>query len=188
MKKKIFAIAVLTICLAIAAYGTLAYFTHEDTVTNVITEGNVKIALEEYSKTTNGTLVPFENVDDIMPGTSVSKIVQVTNTGDNSAWVRISVEKAITLADGVTGKIDLSLISLDINTTNWVEKDGYYYYNAALEPGKTTEPLFTTVTFSIEMGNLYQNSKSNIEIQAQATQVANNGTSVLDAAGWPVAQ
>jgi hypothetical protein len=52
----------------------------------------------------------------------------------------------------------------------------------------TTEPLFTTVSFSIEMGNIYQNSRSTVEINAQATQVANNGTTVFEAAGWPAQQ
>ena len=35
------------------------------------------------------------------------------------------------------------------------------------------------------MSNMYQNSKAVIDVTAQATQVANNGTSALDAAGWP---
>lgn len=188
MKKKIFAIAILVICLAVAAYGTLAYFTHEETVTNVITTGGVKIAIEEFSKTADGSTVPFENVDNVMPGTDVSKIVQIKNIGKSSAWVRVSVDVAIELAEGVVGEVDLSLLDLDINTQNWTEKDGYYYYNTALEAGMTTEPLFTTVSFSIEMGNIYQNSKSTVEINAQATQVANNGTTVFEAAGWPAQQ
>ena len=188
MKKRIFAIAILVICLSIAAYGTLAYFTHEETVTNVITTGGVKIAIEEFSQTEDGKIAPFENVDNVMPGADISKIVQIKNTGNSSAWVRVSVECAITLAQGVEGEVDLSLLTMDINTEKWTEKDGYYYYNTALEPGKTTEPLFTTVFFSAEMGNMYQNSKSQVEIKAQATQVANNGTTVFEAAGWPAQQ
>ena len=40
MKRKIFAIALIAVCFAIAAYGTLAYFTYEDTATNVIITGS----------------------------------------------------------------------------------------------------------------------------------------------------
>ena len=185
MKKKVLGIAAALICLSMAAYGTLAYFTHEDTVTNVITTGGVEIALEEFSKNEDGSLVPFKDVDNVMPGAEVSKIVQVKNTGNNSAWVRVSVSRSIALAEGVNGEADASLILMDINTENWTENNGYYYYNTALEAGETTEPLFTTVSFSPEMDNLYQYSRFNIEVTAQATQTAHNGSTVFDAAGWP---
>ena len=54
-----------------------------------------------------------------------------------------------------------------------------------LTPGNTTEYLFSSVKFSESMDNMYQYSKAIIEVTAQATQVANNGDSVLEAAGWP---
>ena len=115
----------------------------------------------------------------------VSKIVEVKNTGHQPAWVRISVDKLIQLAEGVEGDVDLSLIEFDINDQYWIEKDGYYYYYTALAPGNTTEYLFSSVKFSESMDNMYQYSKAIIEVTAQATQVANNGDSVLEAAGWP---
>lgn len=187
MKRRLFILSILTICVVSIAAGTLAYFSTTDRATNVITAGNVKIDLEEWSKTEDGTLVPFEDVDDVMPGTEVSKIVQVKNIGGQSAWVRISVKKAITLAEGMTGEIDLPLVTYDIDTEHWTEKDGYYYYNEALAPEATTEPLFTTVSFSERMDNRYQHSKVVITVLAQATQTAHNGTSAMDAAGWDTA-
>ena len=42
MKKKLFVCAFIVICLSIVAYGTAAYFSYEDTATNVITAGDVK--------------------------------------------------------------------------------------------------------------------------------------------------
>ena len=183
MKKKLCVIALLVICLAIAAYGTSAYFTHEQTSTNVITSGSIQVELQEWSDTGSG-LVSFEDMEGVLPGTEVSKIVQVKNIGGQAAWIRISTEKAIHLADGVEGEVDLSLISYDLNTDFWTEKDGFYYYNTILQPSKVTEPLFTKVSFSATMSNIYQNSKAVIDVTAQATQVANNGTSALDAAGW----
>ena len=187
MKKRIFALAVAIICLAIAAYGTSAYFTHEQTATNVITSGSIKVELQEWSDTGNG-LVPFVDLEGVLPGMEISKIVQVKNTGGQAAWVRVSADKSIHLAEGVNGEVDLSLISYDLNTAFWTEKDGFYYYNTILQPNEVTEPLFTKVIFSATMSNMYQNSKAVIDVTAQATQVANNGTSALDAAGWPDAQ
>ena len=35
------------------------------------------------------------------------------------------------------------------------------------------------------MGNDYQESVFEVTVHAQATQVANNGSTVLEAAGWP---
>lgn len=186
MKRKLFLVALLAICLAIAAYGTSAYFTYEQTATNVITAGSIEIELQEWTDSGNG-LVPFENVGGVLPGTEISKIVQVKNTGGQDAWIRVSLDKAIHLADGVEGEVDLSLISYDLNTAFWTEKDGFYYYNTALQSGVVTEPLFTKVSFSKTMGNLYQNSEAVIDVTAQATQVANNGTSAMDALGWPEA-
>jgi hypothetical protein len=188
MKKKLSVIAAIAIFASVAVYGSLAFFNYEATATNVITTGNVKIVLEEWSKTDDGSLVPFEDIDDVAPGMEASKIVQITNTGGQDAWIRVSVEESMTLAEGVEGDVDLSLISLDWNTEDWTEQDGYYYYVSALKPGETTEPLFTTVTFAETMDNLYQDSKAYIVVDAQATQVANNGSTVLDAAGWPSAE
>ena len=88
---------------------------------------------------------------------------------------------------GLEGKVDLSLVKLNINTEKWTEADGYYYYNEVLKPGETTAPLFTTVTFDGTMDNLYQNCTTTISVAAQATQSANNGTSALTATGWPEA-
>ena len=183
MKKKMMVIAAIVICLSILAAGTLAYFTDEALVHNVITSGGIDIELVEMTDQD----VPFEDVSGVMPGAEVSKIVTVKNTGPSEAWVRVKVEKAIELAEGVAGEVDLSLIVLDIDEENWTEQDGYYYYNAALKPGQSTEPLFTTVTYDTDMGNLYQNSVATLDVSAQAVQVANNGDSALTAAGWPAA-
>lgn len=188
MKKKITVISLIVAMVAVLALGTAAYFTAEGTATNVITAGSVKIALHETAvKEPGAEPVPFEDVSGVMPGSVVSKIVTVENTGSGTAWVRVSVTKAIALAEGLEGEIDLGLVGLDIDTEHWTEHDGYYYYNAPLAAGETTEPLFTSVTFAAGMGNLYQGSTATVGVTAQATQTANNGESALEAAGWPAA-
>ena len=190
MKRKFIAGAVVAICLSLVTYGTLAYFTHEDTATNVITSGNIKIELQETAITEDGQVVEFEQSQDrfnVMPAQSVSKIVKVQNTGDNDAYIRIAINKVIELAEGVEGTPDTDLISMDFDYDNWTLKDGYYYYNKPLAPGETTEALFNNVKFDPAMDNMYQNSTAIINVDAQATQVRNNGTDVFTAAGWPEA-
>lgn len=186
MKRRIWMSAVVAIGFSILAYGTSAYFTAEEKAHNVITTGNVDIDLiEKADPDGDGVLEDFKDVTGVTPGTDVSKIVTVKNTGGQPAWVRIKLIKTITLENGETKDLDASLVSYDVNTTNWTEKNGYYYYNVELAPGAETEPLFTKVAFSGKMENLYQNSQTVIDVQAQATQVANNGITVFDAAGWP---
>ena len=185
MKRKLLAAALAVLCLSVAVYGTVAYFTAEDTATNVITAGNVKIALNEAAITEDGETVAFEDVTGVVPGAEISKIVTVDNTGDNAAYVRIKVVKEITSENEPEGEFDPSLIGLDLDVENWTEKDGYYYYNTPLEAGETTAPLFTTVTFSKDMGNLYADALTTIQVHAEAVQVENNGSDVMSADGWP---
>ena len=181
MKKKLLILSLAAICLAITAIGTLAYFTSEGTAHNVITTGGVEIAVQEWADENKQT--PFEDLKGIMPGMTVTKIAEIKNTGASDAWVRVKVEKNIKLQG--KGTPDTGLVELTLNTTDWTEKDGYYYYKEALKPGEVTAPIFTAVTFKPDMGNEYQNATATVDVTAQAVQTANNGATVMDAQGWP---
>lgn len=198
MKKRIFSLAVVIICLAILASGTLAYFTTEDTARNVITSGGLAIELVEGYDDDGNPLTapkdfPEEGLFGIMPGTSASKIVSVKNTGASEAWIRVWVNVGIsedgdpitnptiknlpltiTNADGE----EIDVVTLDFNSTDWTKgEDGYYYYNSpveTVEPKNITAPLFNTVAFAKEMGNEYQGCKVIIDVSAEAVQTANN--------------
>lgn len=171
----------------LAAKGTNAYFTAEEKAHNVITTGGIEIQLEEWAENEDGELVPFENVDGVMPGEEISKIVQIRNTGASEAYIRVKVDKDIALsAEGTVGSADQSMVTIDFNTTDWTAgEDGFYYYNKVLNPGEVTEPVFSSVTFNKDMGNEYKNATATIDVVAYATQVANNGDSALTAKGWP---
>lgn len=195
MKRKILLIAVLAICLSLVAYGTLAYFTYEDTAHNVITTGSVGIQLVEKT-VSDDTLVDFpeEGLTGIMPGTSASKIVSVKNTGSATAWIRVKVEMTITGADGAAlptvlenGSEKIPVITFTADESWTLAEDGYYYYSSPVDAGDTTATLFEEVHFAPEMGNEYQNCTANLIISAQAVQTANNGATVMDAQGWPAA-
>ena len=123
MKKKLLILSLAAICLAITAIGTVAFFTADDTAHNVITTGEIAIDLFEWADDAKTTPFPENGVNGVMPGTEVTKIVEVKNTGANAAWVRIKVEKAIQLAedaaipegfqpDAELVKVNLSLIHI----------------------------------------------------------------------------
>lgn len=190
MKKKILVLAVLAICVAIAATGTLAYFTATGTARNVITSGGINIAIEEKTQS-GGALVDFpaEGMTGIMPGTSASKIVKVKNTGASEAWIRVKVESTITGADGkpLPGTLNGGIPVMEFRIlSGWTEgADGYYYYEKPVAAGKATTELLKEVSFAPEMGNEYQGCKAQLLISAEAVQTANNGTTVTEAKGWP---
>ena len=181
MKRKLLILSVLAICIATLAAGTLAYFTSEGKAHNVITTGGVEISVQEWAD--EEKTKPFENLTGVMPNTTVTKIAEIKNTGASDAWVRVKVEKNIKLQG--EGTSDTGLVELALNTADWTEKDGYYYYTKVLKPGEVTAPIFTAVTFKPDMGNEYQNATATVDVTAQAVQTANNGATVMDAQGWP---
>ena len=189
MKKRIFAFAVVMICLSILASTTLAYFTDVDTARNVITSDGIVIAIEEWQETPAG-LIPYPGQPImVMPGINVSKIVTVRNQ-DAQSFIRAKLDLTLTDAAGkkleITPKITEKIIHLVMNTADWTEKDGWWYYGNAVSTGAATTPLMTGVSFDgLNMTNEYQNCTLEIYVYAQAVQAANNGNAVMEAVGWP---
>lgn len=190
MKKRIGVVALLVLLAVLTVQGTFAAYNYTSPkVHNVITSGNVSIDLIE--KTDKGK--PFEDIEDAMPGQEYSKIVTVKNDGYGDAYVRLEVVINIKLKDGKTTTVPASeMLILDINKDKWQKSGGFYYYiggdNGILESGDTTEPLFTTVTFSPEMDNIYQGGEATIVINAYGVQSKNNKPDsgrVTDVKGWP---
>lgn len=193
MKKKILTLSMVAICMSVVAYGTLAYYTASETAENVITSGNVGIELLEWADADRTIsyeeMYPDNIITDVMPGTDVTKVVEVKNSGDNPVWVRVSVDKQIIMDEQMDEEADTGLMTIDFDTDNWtVGNDGYFYYTKPLEAGKTTESLFAAVAFDPAMDNTYQNCNAKVEVKAYAVQTANNGTTVEEAKGWPEAE
>ena len=191
MKKKIFAMAVMLICISILASTTLAYFTDVETARNVITSDGIDIAIEEWQETPAG-LIPYPSQPiTVMPGISVSKIVTVRNQ-DAQSFVRAKL--VLTLKDAAGKEMEITsetmekIIHLAMNAQDWTEKDGWWYYGSAVNTGEATKPLMTGVSFDgFNITNEYQNCTLEIYVCAQAVQAANNGNTAMEAAGWPEA-
>lgn len=190
MKKKIAILAVVAICIATLASGSLAYFTAEDTAHNVITSGGVNIDVIEKTKGEGDVLVDFpdKGIQGVMPGTAVSKIVKVENIGASEAWIRVKVEETIVTTEGealpLTVGEGLPVMAYSV-LEGWVDGgDGYWYYETPVAAGESTGLFFEEIVFEPTMGNEYQNCTANLIIYAQAVQTANNGETALDAQGW----
>jgi len=193
MKKKIFSLALVVCFMAVLTFsGTMAYFTAENVAHNVITSSKVDIHLNEITLKVDpetGESIPFENVTGVMPNEKIDKIVSVENINRSApAFIRVMVKTDIKLAEIYTDKqeyVDYSLIYIDFNKDNWTYQDGYWYYNKVLDTSAETEPLFTKVEFSKDMGNIYQNAEVTVHVIAQAVQNENNpGETALTAQGW----
>lgn len=191
MKKRIFALAVVAICLSVLASATIAYFTDSATARNVITSGGVHVNVVEQ-QLVNGSLQPYSNQPiPVMPAAAVSKIVSIENT-KQPAWVRacytITVYDAENKAMEIPSDELAKVIVIAPDASSWTQKDGWWYYNTALNTGVTTKPLFEEVVFSgPDMDNKYQRCTVVIDVNAQAVQQAHNGTTVWEALGWPEA-
>lgn len=81
MKKKIISVALVICLIAVAAVGTLAYFTDTDNATNTFTTGKVDITLNETFDKDNAKLVPGKNIP---------KVINVTNN-EETAYVRLHI-------------------------------------------------------------------------------------------------
>ena len=187
-------VAALALIVALAAYGTVAAFNHTAHVTNVITTGEIDIVLEEYTKDGDQLVAwPTDGISGVMPGTPVDKIVSVKNVSDassdaekvnESAWVRIWVNVAITDGKDLSQTLTPVCLPLTIGDvelvqpaykTDWFQgEDGYWYYKKPVPAGESTTTLFDEVNIAKEMDNRYQNCKIIIDVYAEAVQVKNN--------------
>ena len=191
MKKRIFALAVVMICISILASATYAYFTDTGIARNVITTGGISSDVVEKQEE-DGELIPYpDDPIPIMPGMTVSKIaMSQVSEGSAPAWIRMSVETVIKDANKqimphTQEQLD-EVMTIVMDENYWTERDGWYYYCEAIEDGEATEPLFREVHFSgPKMGNEYQNATIEILVMTQAVQQAHNGESALEAQGWP---
>ena len=110
-----------------------------------------------------------------MPGSAVNKVVYVENVGSGAFYTRVKITPEVVGADDkIIPLTDRSLLTLELNNTDWIDGEGgYYYYKGAVDPNTATTELFKQVKFSKDMGNEYQNTTVHIYVTAEAVQTAN---------------
>ena len=111
---------------------------------------------------------PEEGITGVMPGSTVSKIVSIRNTGRSDAWIRVRV--SIEVKDGEGLPLDTGVVGFTVEGPWFNGEDGYYYYSEAVPAERETQVLFREVRFDPDMGNEYQNCTAYIKIEAEAVQ------------------
>lgn len=166
-----FALAIFIIAGVGAAY---AAYTSQISARGEVSTGSVQVELLLTRIDEDGKEIPVPKDGEIVPGMTVSRIARGRNIGSHAFYIRAKV-----------GEADEGRFLLEGTDQNWVYKDGYWYYAKPLEPGQTTEPLLTAVRVNDEAGNEDAGEKLKFRIELQATQTDNNGSSAMDAKGWP---
>ena len=165
MKKKIVAMCATIAIAAVAVGGTLAFFTAEDDATNTFTVGNVSIDLTEPKWAASGS----QDAPEVYPGEALAKDPTVTNNGANPCFVRIKVTgwNCLAPAGDITYRTDYVADKLG---DNWVEYNGYYYYEKVLAAGEATDALFDQIVIPSDLKNGDGKTEFEIVVKAEAVQ------------------
>ena len=160
-KKKVAAFfTAAALCGALAVGSSMAYLTDHDSVTNKFSVGKVDIVGHEpnYTPDNDG------KTNNIVPTQVIKKDPQIENVGKNDAYVYLDVSipiaKVITVnaaGNRLNGGVakDTELFSMNNVSKKWTlmynKRVGdnmvyTYSYNEILAPGKTTDPIFTSLT------------------------------------------
>ena len=174
-RKIVFWAASLLLTGALAAGGTLAYLTDKDSVTNQFVVGKVDIEGNEPSY-------------QVIP-----KDPRIKNKGKNDSYVYmdVSIPIAKVIVADTSGNrlnggaaVDTELFSMNQLSKKWVlmykKKQNNsmvytYLYNEVLAAGKTTDPLFTSVTAANIVEGQLDEKEVDIPINYYAIQALNTG-------------
>lgn len=165
-KKGILLLTAAVLILVCGVGGTLAYLITQTTpVTNTFTPAHVTSQVVE---TMNGT---------------TKSDVSITNTGNVSAYIRAAIVITWKDKDGYTMPAVPVLgtdYTLDINTTDWSQSGGYYYYDGIVAAGGSTANLINSC---VSNGTYTDGRKLCVEVIGSAIQ-AEPTTAVKDAWGF----
>lgn len=130
--KALLVVACALLLVAASVFGTMAYLTSTDTVTNTFTVGKVAIKLDEAKVDLNGTaVIPAERVKNnsykLMPGHSYTKDPTVhVDAASEDSWIFVKVENGIAAFEAATSTEEggYKTIADQINAKGWTALDG----------------------------------------------------------------
>lgn len=191
--------------VAATIFGTMAYLTSQDTVTNTFTVGKVAIKLDEAKANPDGSLVANAdrvkaNEYKLLPGHTYNKDPMVTVLGGSeSSYVKMTVTfsmadelDAIFAPDGA----DMLKIFNGYNATNWIAKGNtkdetantrtyeFWYKEAVAAPTANValDALFDSITVPGEITNEQLATIEGMTITVNAYAIQADGFADADAA------
>lgn len=181
MKKKALLTMSVVLLLLVAVGTTFAYiFTKTDPVVNTFTPSKVSCTVIENSGTT--VFGGIQNTGDKKSN------VQIKNTGDTDAYIRVTVVVNWMSDDGTkvwaTKPVEGEDYTISYNLSNgWVDGgDGYYYYTKAVPPtngDNMTEVLIKNATQKNNGPKGTDGTQYYLSIEIVASAIQSNG---MDAA------
>ena len=196
LKRTIFSLIALLSCV-LAVSATLAWFTDNDATRNRIRIGEFGIDVIERSTNPNA-IVGEEGIDyndPVVIGQEKSKIVDIKNTEELNAFIRVTVEKVWMDENGMIlkDKDPDKIVIQEIDEDKWIYKaagqkgKSYYYLK---EPLRSNETVNLFKSFIIENNfdsdeeiMSYANLKSRIIITANGVQ-ADDGENAVATQNW----
>lgn len=182
IKLKISVIAIVAILVTLMSQASLAFYTTIGKATNIVTSGNIRMIIREM--TDQGTEFPTEGVY-VVPGDVVSKKVTIESDCDHPFYLRVKMVYGINSQELPYE----DCFKLNINTEHWEYHEGWYYYKGTVEPGATTEHVFSQVEIvGSEVDTSYIGKTLTLTVNAQAVQSENNPITdgkTYTALGWP---
>ena len=191
LKPIIMAFAVLFAFLMILG-STLAWFTAADNKLNEMikrsADGDFSIVLAD----------DFDPPEPPAPGETFLKTVGAENVGKKPGFVRLLVIPVMIAEDGKTvlpatlGTASTDTVIITDMGNKWIycPEDGYYYYIDRIDPGMSSQDLFTALELGDPLDSEYKNATLKIEVKCEAAGLENYRSSWWDlsdnaAAGAP---
>jgi len=186
-KRSVIVTLLIIVIVLLSAAWVVAYITRSTIAKNVITFGSIKMELIETTLNENNQEIEVEDNEilDITHKPELSRIVKIKNLGEHDFFARVSLHLVGT--DANNQEIDATrYVSYNVNTQDWIYKDGWYYYKKIVKQNEITSNLITQVNFDVNnITSNYPNGKFKLDIKAEAVQAENNAENVLDVLGWP---
>lgn len=192
MKKKVaLGAAAVALVGTLAVGGTLAWFTDTETATNVVTMGEVDIALYEDGTPSNGqdggvTSNEGLSYSDIVPGDVLAKKITIKNL-EQPAYVRakITISGSEKVLKALEDSDSTSNILIDGTTTTWSKNaDGTYTATLTYSDSDSDNimdkneewTVLSKFTIPTSWGNEFVKENFNIKVVAEAIQAEHNAT------------
>ncbi len=190
-KSKALLLVLCAVLLVVSSvFGTMAYLTSTQTITNTFTVGNVKITMDESKVTEYGVKVENEarvmtNAYKLIPNRTYVKDPQIhVDANSESCWLFVKIENGILNAE----KTDGNTIANQLTTNGWTaigENSNIYAYKEIVSAGENVN-VFSEFTAAPSLTNDTIAAFANKTVVVTAYAIQSDGFTTA-AAAWAAA-